>query len=377
MINKLAKRYFIFLLFVVSSGILFLPVANIVEFGWPKDYKSKTLKALFSIDILETHINYALFKAGVSGYYEKVVIGKNGWLYLGDFDKKGLSRGRNVASVAAKDADIERWLDSMSARKAWLGSQGIEMIFAIAPNKHSIYPEFLPDGISIHYPNSTDRLVEKAIKRSFNIIDMRPAFRTQKPSTPYLYNRTDSHWTSVGAYVGYQMIMRRLSEFWPSINYVTPNIFKYKPIRRKACCLARLLKISGQLGNTYDNGYSINFPGINGRICVAQLDYNSEAKSECTNSKNKRLSIHKSATEVRNDQGRNKINVMILRDSFGGNHHRLINDAFVLAWHYHYAKIANEDTFRSLVEKHQPDAVVYQVIERALFSKPFYQFATK
>ena len=377
MTNRLAKRYFFSLLIIISSGMLLLPVMNIIESGWPKNYKSRTLKALFSIDFLETHINYALFKTGVSGYYEKVVIGKNGWLYLGDFYKKGLSRGRNVASVTTSDEHIQQWLDSMSARKTWLQSQGIAMIFAIAPNKHSIYPEYLPEGISIYHPNSTDRLVEESVRHGFDIIDMRPALLEQKQNTPYLYNKTDTHWTSLGAYIGYQMIMQGLAEFWPNINYVTQNTFKYRAIKRKPCCLSGMLKISKHLGNDYDNGYSVNFPGINSNICVAQLGYNDEIKTECKNSKNKRLSIHKSASEVRNDKGRNKLKVMILRDSFGGTHNRLINDAFVLAWHYHYRKIKDEDAFRRLIEKHQPDAVIYQVVERVLFSKPFYQFAPK
>ena len=375
MTNKLAKFYFYLLISVVSCGFLLLPTANIIESGWPKEYNKRSFDGLFSLDFLETHINYSLFNLGVSGNYKKIVIGTDGWMFLGDFYKKGLSRNRNIESSIISDQEIDRWISSMIARKAWLASKGVEMIFAIAPNKHSIYPEFLPEWMSIQHPNSTDRLVARSKIDGFNIIDMRVELLELKKSTPFLYNRTDTHWTGLGAYFGYRMLMQSLEELRPDISYVSLNELIYTPITRRSCCLAGMLKINKQQGKYYDNDYSINFDGAKNTICVAELSYTEGKKEECKIFMNKRLSIHKSAAEVQNEFAKNNLNVMILRDSFGGTHNRLINDAFSMARHYHYNKIKNEKAFKDLVEKNQPDVVIYQVVERAVFGKRFTDFS--
>ncbi|MDR0601291.1 MAG: hypothetical protein LBG42_02820, partial [Treponema sp.] len=73
----------------------------------------------------------------------KVLVGKEGWLYyidrddgdlLADFQKKNLFDESSIAKI----------IEQIEKRAQWCNDNGIQFIFLIAPNKHSVYPEYYP-----------------------------------------------------------------------------------------------------------------------------------------------------------------------------------------------------------------------------------------
>ncbi|RJP80133.1 MAG: tetratricopeptide repeat protein [Desulfobacteraceae bacterium] len=144
---------------------------------------------------------------------EKVVIGKENWLYLNDWrsieDYMGLQTPQEV--------QLKAWKLLFEKRKKWLEKQGIAYLFVIVPDKQTIYPEYLPDYIT-KTGNQTrlDCLLEYLDgKFDENILDLRPAFLKAK-HLDLLYYITDTHWNQLGAYLGYKEILERIRSHFPN-----------------------------------------------------------------------------------------------------------------------------------------------------------------
>ncbi len=134
----------------------------------------------------------------------KVVLGKEGWLFwAGD---GALDQYRGTARFS--DAELRRWGDVLAERSQWLASQGISYLFVIAPNKHSVYPEFMPENI--HRTRNETRLdqllAHLETRQEVEVIDLRDALRNAKGERA-LYYRTDSHWNADGAWVAQRAIL--------------------------------------------------------------------------------------------------------------------------------------------------------------------------
>jgi len=73
-----------------------------------------------------------------------VLIGKDGWYFL---------RGERIIDdycgwVPFTDDELGQWKQVLEAREKWFAERGIVYLFLIAPDKHSVYEEYLPDAIA-------------------------------------------------------------------------------------------------------------------------------------------------------------------------------------------------------------------------------------
>ena len=135
---------------------------------------------------------------GVSGE-DSVIAGKDGWLFftdtLGDFTGTDLMSSRELFSAASNVALMEEY-----CRKT-----GREFTFIVAPNKNSLYGEFMPDyGVTANTSNAKifHNLLEQL---QVTYVDLFAAF--EKVEQP-LYFAHDSHWNSKGAALGADLINR-------------------------------------------------------------------------------------------------------------------------------------------------------------------------
>ncbi|MCE9605382.1 MAG: hypothetical protein K8U03_10830 [Planctomycetia bacterium] len=73
-----------------------------------------------------------------------VIVGRDGWLYLG-----GSSNIRDFRrSDCYTPADLAAWHAALAQRRDWLAARGSGYAFLVAPNKATIYPEFMPRSMS-------------------------------------------------------------------------------------------------------------------------------------------------------------------------------------------------------------------------------------
>jgi hypothetical protein len=138
-----------------------------------------------------------------------VFTGKDGWLYYNGNQQIDQHTGLRLFGPD----EIALWLASLESYRRWLADRGISFVFVIAPDKPSIYPEHLPDGIKLAAVTPADQLLAAiAAQGRIDAADLRPALRAVK-SAGDLYYKTDLHWNGIGAYFGLQAVMKGR---WPS-----------------------------------------------------------------------------------------------------------------------------------------------------------------
>ncbi len=174
----------------------------------------------------------------------KVLVGQQGWLFM---DKTVVRHG-TVDYFRSADPfnieELEQWKRLLEERQAWLAARGIFYLFVIAPNKNTIYPEFMPDRIRKVHPRSRmDQLVEYLEQHStVSFLDLRNVLLNAKNKYP-VYSRTDTHWNDYGAYIAYREIMKYVARYFKEAEPLPLNRFKIRILNKAGGDLAEMLSL--------------------------------------------------------------------------------------------------------------------------------------
>lgn len=156
--------------------------------------------------------------------YEKafrVIIGKNGWLFLnpapGDNLKKFYNGSEFYSSPDFSQDQLVLIKNKLEEEKAWLAERGIPYFIVIVPDKEAVYPEYYPYPNHIITNRRLDQLMDYLSHNSdVEVLDLRNALISAKELFPTYYY-TDTHWNNYGAFIAYQEIMKKLSTYYPDI----------------------------------------------------------------------------------------------------------------------------------------------------------------
>jgi hypothetical protein len=153
---------------------------------------------------------------------------------------------RRVLNVTERRLD--RLHDLLVSRKKWAEGLGAEFLFVIAPDKTSIYPEFLPDWFDpIEGPSLTDQLVARLqAAGDVDFLDLRPALKEAKRGGRPLYYAGDTHWNSEGAFVGSSAVARWLHARHPAVEPLGDDDLVRARVRYQGD-LSRLLHLESSL----------------------------------------------------------------------------------------------------------------------------------
>jgi len=127
-----------------------------------------------------------------------VTIGTNGWLYY------TLSLDRPCLTPT----DLANVVDTLERATQIVESTGRDLIFAIAPDKATIVPDFLPDAETCVNENAT---ALANLDGPDNLITVWEEMRTARAKERPIYFRLDTHWTNEGAGVMAEAIIDRLA----------------------------------------------------------------------------------------------------------------------------------------------------------------------
>ena len=155
------------------------------------------------------------------------LIGKNGWLYLCNDTNGCLEQYQGLRTFA--ESDLRYYCRVLEKRRAIYAALGIPYIFVVAPNKETIYPENLPDGLQKD-PDGTpyERLLAYTADHSdFEIVDLRKDLRNEKERAR-IYHRHDTHWNHLGAYSAYRTIMETIEDYLPGVRVRSLDEFRLK-----------------------------------------------------------------------------------------------------------------------------------------------------
>ena len=310
------------------------------------------------MDFTSKWLSLALYQIGISTDPGQVVIGREGWLFLGDNYKQSQTVSRR--GKTSDDLIIGQKIgDATIAWDHWLASKGVRLFrVMIGPNKETIYPEYLPMWAKPSSPTATDALLTGTGTQHY--IDLRePLLAAKTSSNESLYYHTDTHWNSLGAGVAYRAFAQEVSRSIPEIRWPVDDAFEVSSIGpRYGGDLANFLRISENLHDMEPVLNATNLP-----IETTQYDFDS------------RIIIHKGGNPqvgaprkpvlIKSVGALNAKKVLWLRDSFGSALSPLMAATFTETVQLHGGvALAPGGRFIELVEKWKPDYVFITVVER-------------
>ncbi|MGE0444203.1 MAG: hypothetical protein AB7P99_03175 [Vicinamibacterales bacterium] len=160
----------------------------------------------FRRDLVRAQAALRLEGLGVSPA-ASVIPGEDGWYYYADDS----ALEDYTVAWALSDSDLEIWATTLQQTQDWLAGQGIAYAFVLAPDKHAIYPEPMPDAIRrLRERTWTDQLADHlAAHTSVNVVDLRPVLRRLR-ERERVYHKTDTHWNDRGAHAAYVEVLDSL-----------------------------------------------------------------------------------------------------------------------------------------------------------------------
>lgn len=149
-----------------------------------------------------------------------VLSGFDGWLYYleGDEDFRrsgGLDKEFivNLYQVQQSTTDV-------------FAAAGVDYRILVAPDKHTVYPRYLP--LSSRMGSGVSALDQMMVPPgpgyTVRFVDVRPALiAAAEKGDLQQYYKTDSHWSSNGAFTAYQVLMEQLLPEHPTLHVLTED----------------------------------------------------------------------------------------------------------------------------------------------------------
>jgi alginate O-acetyltransferase complex protein AlgJ len=161
-----------------------------------------------------------------------VWLGRDGWLFTNNI-------GPNNLPPPDAEQRLNNWVDALRSRRDWLAARGIRYLVVVAPEKSSIYPEFLPDAVRRHPPPEYGALLRERLGDF--VLDPTDGVLAEKATTPQLYFRLDTHWTDAGAFPAYQTLGARLGRELPGFRTKPSARFRTETVINDNADLAKAL----------------------------------------------------------------------------------------------------------------------------------------
>lgn len=296
-----------------------------IESNFTKSFGARTLLIRKLYDIRFTWLKERVF--------HDVLVGEDGWLYY--TGEENLNYFQRVAPFSTQQ--LKKFRLELNILHNFLSQRGILLVFVVAPNKESIYPDHLPPFVEqSDNPARLDQLLDDfAREDGLEIIDLRSVLLSGR-QMGQTYHATDTHWNDLGAYLAYRRILEPVQAAFPQIR--PPDLQQYtRQEEEYRGDLSRLLPLSHpQVEQT-----SRLVPLQPRRQAVLSDDIYGLYLTEVADPALPR--------------------VVVFRDSFF--------DALVPYFSEHFSRAVYSRAFSidyNLIEAEQPDVVVLEVAERYL-----------
>lgn len=256
---------------------------------------------------------------------DTVLKGQNGWLYyqatLDDYLGKTMSE-RAIRNVAHNLAVMQRYVES----------KGAKFLFAVAPNKNSLYGDNMPyyDQVKAGDVRNHDLLEPKLTEEKIHYLDLFTLFEEQDE---ILYLKRDSHWNNKGAMMVYNAMLDTLGK--------AHDDFSTAEVKRTKTEYGDLNKMLYPMTAEPEWNYYYTLP-------------------EAYEFKSKTKSVEDAWIETENPKAKGTL--LMYRDSFGNTLIPILSEAFGKA---DYSKMMPYDLAADL-DRCKPEYVIVEKVERNL-----------
>ena len=130
----------------------------------------------------------------------EVILGREGWLFHSGEKEVEMFAGAEPFTAEG----LEDWRRFLEATRDWAARRGASFVVTFVPEKQTVYPELMPDGLTrARAASRQDQLIEYMKARpGVRLVDLRPALAEAK-SGRQVYHRTDTHWNEPGVFAAY------------------------------------------------------------------------------------------------------------------------------------------------------------------------------
>ncbi len=176
---------------------------------------------------LKNYINYYTFKQ--SSLPNEVLVGKDDWLF-----KSGFQLDIYTGKFQFSDRALEGIAKELKRRKTLVEAAGGRYYLCIPPQKHSIYPEYLPISVQrFNAQTCTEQLVDHIIAHTdIDYIDLFDPIRARKEQTDsLLYHVTDHHWNDITALLAAKVILNHLRQDFPTLGRINQTDYTFQLCR--------------------------------------------------------------------------------------------------------------------------------------------------
>ena len=171
-----------------------------------------------------------------------VIVGSDGWLFYSapphevDF--------RNFSGRWPHDEhQVEAWLTAEDARAAAYAAVGARYAIAVAPDKQSVYDQFVPARFGPPAPGVVSELSRLAAGHPrLQVFDLTPVLRQHRDAAP-LYFKGDTHWNARGAFLAAQAITDGLRERLPSVGTIREADYVLRDAGPPICDLLNIVAL--------------------------------------------------------------------------------------------------------------------------------------
>ena len=282
---------------------------------------------------------------------ERAFVGKHGWLYVTGSGALDDMRGADDYT----DAALVNAVQQINARGELLAVRRIPFGFVVFPDKHTVYPQFLPHGLYAGFDHRRLNALDAAMADTGHpyYFDASDALRADAPKSPFrLYYKSDTHWNVWGGYLGYRA--------WQAAEGarlgLKPAHYTFDQFRNP-----HRLAVSGDLHLM--SGYVTRDPDI---WPPADAGCGDHAEWEVTKATRWKLQTPASHLNIANCKGTGT--ALVIHDSFMHAITRYVAASFKrtwLVWAY-----PDDAAFGWTVDQLHPDVVIVQRVERLTATFP-------
>ncbi len=312
-----------------------LTVSGFADF--PSQYEAYFNDALPFRNRLITQNNLINFKLFSISSVPHVLIGSDGFLFYHPNGTDGDPIGDYMGKTTYTDQDVKRIAHRLLRAQYDLEKDGRKFAVLIAPNKETMYAEeFLPGVYKEKEQSRADILYEYLKTTDLNVTYPKEELRAVMDAHPdwYTYYKTDTHWNSIGAYVGTSLVMEKLG--LPINDIESVRVVEKE---RAPGDLAYMLGMTETLPNDAD--YNIVDNSVSSVIRQDHSFGNGDTMVRYTNA-----------------SGNGKT-LLVVRDSFAVFMMPYFNNHFSECYYVHMSAYNP-----GMIEEYDPDYVVYETVER-------------
>ena len=294
---------------------------NLKVLNETSDYVADHLGMRQELITVNNILNAKVFGVSVQ---DKVVLGKDDWLFYAETMDDYLNTNHMT------DGELFAAAKSLSLLSEYTQNKGAKLFFTVAPNKATLYPEYLPDlGEPLSGEHNLQSLIKWLDNLNVTYIDLLTPLSSEQD---ILYYKTDSHWTEQGAALAHDVLIKAMGKE-DQMPFFNGDIELGK----------------GKLGDLYTMLYPSGTNDEQNMIYKRKFDFSYVRP------------IRSVEDQIIETQSSKSGRLFMFRDSFGNSLHTYLADA------YGYAVFSRAMPYNmTLLEQYQADTVLIEICERNL-----------